>query len=126
MQSMHLLTSDLSKVITYCSLLYFIAFSSISLSMGCINEYRKHVRDLYRYSITKDTSFISKSWHFACYNRKRNETDQEVRMRFRNFLIVVKDIEKAKQFYHDLFGFEVLVDFDGRRRSTGRSSFRGM
>ena len=34
-------------------------------------------------------------------------------MRFRNFLIVVKDIEKSKQFYHDLFGFEVLVDFDG-------------
>ena len=34
-------------------------------------------------------------------------------MRFRNFLIVVKDIEKSKQFYHDLFGSEVLVDFDG-------------
>ena len=34
-------------------------------------------------------------------------------MRFRNFLIVVKDIEKSKQFYHDLFGFEVPVDFGG-------------
>ena len=34
-------------------------------------------------------------------------------MRFKNFLIVVKDIEKSKQFYHDLFGFEVLVDFGG-------------
>lgn len=34
-------------------------------------------------------------------------------MRLRNFLIVVKDIEKAKQFYHDLFGLDVLVDFDG-------------
>ena len=34
-------------------------------------------------------------------------------MRLRNFLIVVKDIEKSKQFYHDLFGLEVLVDFDG-------------
>ena len=34
-------------------------------------------------------------------------------MRLKNFLIVVKDIEKSKQFYHDLFGFEVLVDFDG-------------
>ena len=34
-------------------------------------------------------------------------------MRFRNFLIVVKDIEKSKQFYHDLFGFEMLVDFGG-------------
>ena len=35
------------------------------------------------------------------------------RMRLKNFLIVVKDIDRAKQFYHDLFGFEVLVDFDG-------------
>ena len=34
-------------------------------------------------------------------------------MRYRNFLLVVKDIEKSKQFYHDLFGFEVLVDFGG-------------
>ena len=34
-------------------------------------------------------------------------------MRLKNFLIVVKDIEKSKQFYHDLFGFEVLVDFGG-------------
>ena len=34
-------------------------------------------------------------------------------MRFGNFLRVVKDIEKSKQFYHDLFGFEVLVDYDG-------------
>jgi hypothetical protein len=34
-------------------------------------------------------------------------------MRLKNFLIVVKDIERAKRFYHDLFGFEVLVDFDG-------------
>ena len=34
-------------------------------------------------------------------------------MRLKNFLIVVKDIEKSKQFYHDLFGLDVLVDFDG-------------
>ena len=34
-------------------------------------------------------------------------------MRLKNFLIVVKDIEKAKQFYHDLFGLNVLADFDG-------------
>lgn len=38
---------------------------------------------------------------------------KETAMRFKNFLIVVKDIEKSRQFYHDLFGFEVLVDFDG-------------
>ncbi|MBQ9519622.1 MAG: VOC family protein [Firmicutes bacterium] len=34
-------------------------------------------------------------------------------MRLKNFLIVVKDIEKAKKFYHDLFGLEMLVDNDG-------------
>ena len=34
-------------------------------------------------------------------------------MKLKNILIVVKDIEKSKQFYHDLFGFEVLVDNDG-------------
>ena len=34
-------------------------------------------------------------------------------MKLKNFLIVVKDIERARQFYHDLFGFNVLVDFDG-------------
>lgn len=34
-------------------------------------------------------------------------------MRLKNVLIVVKDIEKAKQFYHDLFGLEVVVDFEG-------------
>lgn len=28
-------------------------------------------------------------------------------------LIVVKDIEKAKQFYHDLFGLDVILDNDG-------------
>ena len=34
-------------------------------------------------------------------------------MRLRNFLIVVSDIEKSKQFYHDLFGLNVLRDNDG-------------
>lgn len=34
-------------------------------------------------------------------------------MRLKNVLIVVKDIEKAKQFYHDLFGLEVVLDNDG-------------
>lgn len=34
-------------------------------------------------------------------------------MELKNILIVVKDIEKSKQFYHDLFGFDVLVDNDG-------------
>ena len=34
-------------------------------------------------------------------------------MRLRNFLIVVKDIEKSKQFYHDLFGLNLVLDNDG-------------
>ena len=34
-------------------------------------------------------------------------------MKLKNFLIVVKDIEKARQFYHDLFGLEMLTDNDG-------------
>lgn len=32
-------------------------------------------------------------------------------MRLKNILIVVKDIEKSKVFYRDLFGLRVLTDF---------------
>lgn len=31
-------------------------------------------------------------------------------MRLKNILIVVKDIEKSKQFYHDLFGLNMVLD----------------
>ena len=34
-------------------------------------------------------------------------------MKLKNILIVVKDIERSKQFYHDLFGLEVVLDNDG-------------
>ena len=34
-------------------------------------------------------------------------------MKLRNILIVVKDIEKSKQFYHDLFGLDLVLDNDG-------------
>ncbi len=34
-------------------------------------------------------------------------------MKLKNILIVVKDIEKSKQFYHDLFGLDVILDNDG-------------
>lgn len=34
-------------------------------------------------------------------------------MRLRNVMIVVKDIERARQFYHDLFGLEKILDQDG-------------
>lgn len=34
-------------------------------------------------------------------------------MKLKNVLIVVKDIEKSKRFYHDLFGLELILDNDG-------------
>ena len=34
-------------------------------------------------------------------------------MKLKNVLIVVKDIEKARRFYHDLFGLEMVLDNDG-------------
>lgn len=34
-------------------------------------------------------------------------------MKLKSILIVVKDIEKSKQFYHDLFGLNVVLDNDG-------------
>lgn len=30
-------------------------------------------------------------------------------MKLKNILIVVKDIEKSKQFYHDLFGLDMVA-----------------
>lgn len=34
-------------------------------------------------------------------------------MKLKNILIAVEDIEKSKQFYHDLFGLDVVLDQDG-------------
>lgn len=34
-------------------------------------------------------------------------------MKLKNILIVVKDIEKSRQFYHDLFGLDMVLDNDG-------------
>ena len=34
-------------------------------------------------------------------------------MKLKNFLIVVSDVERAKKYYHELFGLEVLTDNDG-------------
>lgn len=34
-------------------------------------------------------------------------------MKLKNVLIVTKDIEKAKKFYHDVFGLEMILDNDG-------------
>lgn len=34
-------------------------------------------------------------------------------MRLRNILIVVRDIEASRKYYHDLFGLELILDNDG-------------
>ena len=34
-------------------------------------------------------------------------------MKLKNVLIVVKDIERSRRFYHDLFGLELILDNDG-------------
>ena len=34
-------------------------------------------------------------------------------MKLKNILIVVKDIEKSKKFYHDLFGLDTILDNEG-------------
>ena len=34
-------------------------------------------------------------------------------MKLKNVLIVVKDIKRSRQFYHDLFGLETILDNDG-------------
>jgi len=36
-----------------------------------------------------------------------------ISVKLKNVLIVTKDIERAKQFYHDLFGLDVVLDHDG-------------
>ena len=34
-------------------------------------------------------------------------------MKLKNILIVVKDIEKSRKFYHDLFGIDLVLDNEG-------------
>lgn len=34
-------------------------------------------------------------------------------MKLKNILIVVKDMERSRQFYHDLFGLEMILDNGG-------------
>lgn len=34
-------------------------------------------------------------------------------MKLKNFLIAVKDVERAYRFYHDLFGLELIADNGG-------------
>ncbi len=34
-------------------------------------------------------------------------------MKLKNVLIVVKDIQKSRKFYHDLFGLDMILDNEG-------------
>ncbi len=54
------------------------------------------------------SQYIAMNRQFAMAIMKRGRD-----MRLKNFLIVVKDIERSRQFYHDLFGLEMILDNDG-------------
>ena len=43
----------------------------------------------------------------------KSEVEEMQTMKLKNILIVVKDIEKSKQFYHDVFGLDMVLDNDG-------------
>ena len=48
----------------------------------------------------------------------------EKKCELKNILIVVKDIEHSKQFYHDLFGLNTILDNDGNVILTEGLYFR--
>lgn len=50
------------------------------------------------------------AWVLNTENEKRKKW---IIYEIKNILIVVKDLEKAKTFYHDLFGLDVILDQDG-------------
>ncbi len=54
--------------------------------------------------------------------KSHNETevwfDERKKMKLKNVLIVVKDIERSRKFYHDLFGFKMILDNDGNMIMT--------
>jgi len=47
------------------------------------------------------------------------ERKEEPQMKYKGTLIVVKDIEKSKQYYVDLFGLKVIADNDGNIELSG-------
>lgn len=46
-------------------------------------------------------------------NYRHKKAWEYVSMKLKNVLIVVKDMERSRQFYHDLFGLEIILDNDG-------------
>ncbi len=51
--------------------------------------------------------------HYGLFQTREEINEERTPMRLKNFLIVVKDIEKSRKFYHDLFGLELLLDNGG-------------
>ena len=58
-----------------------------------------------RYILRDAANVCDKTMWFLLWRRKK--------MKLKNVLIVVKDIERSRQFYHDLFGLEMILDNDG-------------
>lgn len=46
-------------------------------------------------------------------NEQKTSLERSCAMRLRNVLIVVKNIEASKKYYHDLFGLDMILDNDG-------------
>ena len=49
----------------------------------------------------------------VCLTDMRNAEIGRAIMKLKNTVIVVNDIEHSKQFYHDLFGLDQVLDQDG-------------
>lgn len=60
-----------------------------------------------------DISHFSFVAQYAIIQKSKSEIGGVSAVKLKNILIVVKDIEKSKQFYHDLFGLNVVLDNDG-------------
>lgn len=56
---------------------------------------------------------MSVLWYCLRRNILKAKALKEAEMKLRNVLIVVKDIEKSKKYYHELFGLDVILDNDG-------------
>lgn len=50
---------------------------------------------------------------FIRCDKSQSASEEILTMKLKNILIVVKDIEKSKKFYHDVFGLDLVLDNDG-------------
>ena len=59
----------------------------------------------------ENTKTACENGHYICNESHTQGMDGN--MKLKNILIVVKDIEKSRKFYQDLFGIELVLDNDG-------------